>query len=310
VLRGPAGYAAAATFGLVTALAVLPHLGVLLTSVSVAGRWYDTVLPEAYTLEHYSGAMSHPLAMGSIRNSLIYALAAMVLDLVFGLMIAYLVVRTRLRGRGLLDALAMLPLAVPGLVMAFGYVAMTLAWPFSAGMPRWLSAVAGAILPADWVSALDRGPLRHLADIIGAEPNPVPLLIVAYAVRRLPYVVRAAAAGLEQTSRELEEAAMNLGAGRLRTVRTVVLPLIAANLIAGGLLAFSFAMLEVSDSLILAQRDGHFPVTKAIYVLYERLGDGPAIASAMGVWAMVLLAMTLVGASLMMGRRLGAIFRV
>ncbi len=129
-------------------------------------------------------------------------------------------------------------------------------------------------------------------------------------MRRLPFVVRATVAGLEQTSRELEDAAFNLGASRLRTLRTVIVPLIAANLIAGGLLAFSFAMLEVSDSLILAQRAAHFPITKAIYVLYERLGDGQYIASALGVWSMLLLALTLIGASMMLGKKMGAIFRV
>jgi len=149
-----------------------------------------------------------------------------------------------------------------------------------------------------------------LLDVVGANPNPALLLIIAYAVRRLPYVVRATVAGLEQTSGELEEAALNLGASRLRAVRTVIVPLIAANLIAGGLLAFSFAMLEVSDSLILAQRAADFPITKAIYVLFARLGDGPYIASAMGVWGMGLLTVTLVGASLMLGRRMGALFRV
>jgi len=59
--------------------------------------------------------------------------------------------------------------------------------------------------------------------------------------------------------------------------------LIAANLIAGAILAFSFSMLEVSDSLILAQKEQHYPITKAIYALFDRLGDGPYIASAMGV---------------------------
>jgi len=225
--------------------------------------------------------------VGSIRNSLFYATIAVMIDLVLGLLIGYLIVRTRLWGRSLLDALSMLPLAVPGLVMAFGYVAMTLRWPFAEG-----------------------DPLEGWADVIGANPNPVPLLIIAYAIRRLPYVVRATVAGLQQTSGELEEAALNLGAGRVRAVRTIIVPLIAANLIAGGLLAFSFAMLEVSDSLILALREEHFPITKAIYVLFERLGDGLYIASAMGVWGMALLAVTLVGASLMIGKKMGAIFRV
>jgi len=286
-LTGWRGAAAACVFTLVIAIAVLPHLSVILVSLSGNGQWYQSVLPRSFTIEHYTGALSHQLAVGSIRNSLFYATIAVMIDLVLGLLIGYLIVRTRLWGRGLLDALAMLPLAVPGLVMAFGYVAMTLRWPFAEG-----------------------DPLEGWADVIGANPNPVPLLIIAYAIRRLPYVVRATVAGLQQTSGELEEAALNLGAGRVRAVRTIIVPLIAANLIAGGLLAFSFAMLEVSDSLILALREQHFPITKAIYVLFERLGDGLYIASAMGVWGMALLAVTLVGASLMIGKKMGAIFRV
>lgn len=277
---------AVALFGSVIAVACLPHVFVVLTAVSVPGRWYGTVLPTAWTMEHLHAAVSHPVAAGAIRNSLLYASLAVLIDLVLGVTIARLLVRTRVWGRSILDALAMLPLAVPGLVMAFGYVAMTLRWPFAGG------------------------PLEGWADVVGAEPNPIGLLVVAYAVRRLPYVVRAAVAGLQQTSTELEEAALMVGASRLTMLRRVVLPLIAANLIAGGLLAFAFAMLEVSDSLILAQRQEHFPITKAIYLLNERLGDGPALASAMGVWGMALLATTLVAASVFMGKRLGAVFRV
>jgi iron(III) transport system permease protein len=96
----------------------------------------------------------------------------------------------------------------------------------------------------------------------------------------------------------------------LRALRKVTLPLIAANLVAGGLLAFSFAMLEVSDSLLLAQRQQDFPITKAIYELYQLLGEGRFIASALGVWAMVFLGVTILGASMVLGKKLGAIFRV
>jgi iron(III) transport system permease protein len=153
-------------------------------------------------------------------------------------------------------------------------------------------------------------PLSGFASVVGANPNPVPLLIIAYAVRRLPYIVRATVAGLEQTSGQMEEAALNLGASRFTAVRRIIVPLIAANLIAGALLAFSFAMLEVSDSLILAQQEKHYPITKAIFTFANRLADGPHIASAMGVWGMLLLTVTLVGASVLLGRKLGAIFRV
>ncbi len=69
-------------------------------------------------------------------------------------------------------------------------------------------------------------------------------------------------------------------------------------------------MLEVSDSLILAQKQQDFPITKAIYELYQLLGNGRFLASALGVWAMVFLGITILGASLNLGKKLGAIFRV
>ena len=293
-------------------IASLPHISVILTSLSAEGQWYQSILPRSFTFDHFEQALGHPLAVGSIRTSLILATIAMLLDIGFGVVVARLLVRTKIRGRWLLDALVMLPLAVPGLVMAFGYVAMSLRWPFQGSMPGWMQSIFNVLGLGDTslVLWLDNGPLHPLANILGQTPNPIPLLILAYAVRRLPYVVRSAVAGLEQTPVELEEAAANLGAGWWRRLRRVVLPLIAANLLAGGLLAFSFAMLEVSDSLILAQREADFPITKAIYVLYQRLGDGQYIASAMGVWAMLLLATTLIGSSLLMGKKLGAIFRV
>ena len=263
-------------FSLVTALAVLPHLGVIFLSLS--HDWYNTILPESLTFQHFEDALGHPLTVNSISNSLKYASLATGLDLILGIAVAYVVIRTRLPGRQFLDAMAMLPLAVPGLVLAFGYLAMT-----REGKP--------------------------FAFLIPGE-DPVFILVIAYAVRRLPYVVRSAAAGFQQTSISLEEAAQNLGAPPLKALWKITLPLISANLIAGGLLAFSFAMLEVSDSLILAEQQQHFPITKAMYALISSLGTGPNLASALGVWAMVFLAVTIVGASLILGRKLGALFRV
>jgi iron(III) transport system permease protein len=188
------------------------------------------------------------------------------------------VVRTRLPGRHLLDAMAMMPLAVPGLVLAFGYLAMSQEGRF--------------------FSFLD------------PTENPTGLLIIAYAVRRLPYVVRSCVAGFQQTSETLEEAAQNLGAPPLKATIRITLPLITANIMAGGLLAFSFAMLEVSDSLILAQQSAYYPITKAIYQLFNQLGNGHFLACALGVWAMIFLATTIAGASAVLGKKLGALFRV
>ncbi|MBP6602161.1 MAG: iron ABC transporter permease [Verrucomicrobiales bacterium] len=263
-------------FGLVTFVAVLPHLGVILLSLS--NDWYGTILPTSLTGQHYEDALGHPLTIHSIANSLKYASLATGLDIVLGIGIAYVVVRTRLPGRQFLDAMAMLPLAVPGLVLAFGYLAMT----------------------------REGKPFHFLI----LNEDPVIILVIAYAVRRLPYVVRSAAAGFQQTSVSLEEAARNLGCPPLRAMIKVTLPLITANLIAGALLAFSFAMLEVSDSLILAEQQQHYPITKAIYALISSLGTGPNLASALGVWAMAFLAVTILGAGVILGRKLGTLFRV
>ncbi len=295
-LTGIQGIAAAGIFMLIIGVAVLPHLGVILSSFSEGGQWYRTVLPSEWTTDHYSNALTHNLAVGSIRNSLLYASVAMMLCILIGLSIAYLNVRAKIRGGWLLDSLAMLPLAVPGLVMAFGFVAMSMSWPF----PQ-LAAL---------FKSMGADQLSSMMQVTGQSPNPLLFLIIAYAIRRLPYVVRSATAGLQQTSGQLEEAALNLGATPMTAIRRIVVPLIMANLIAGGILAFSFAMLEVSDSLVLAQKEQHYPITKAIFDLYLRLDDGPYIASAMGVWGMALLTVTLVGAGLMMGKKMGAIFRV
>ena len=67
---------------------------------------------------------------------------------------------------------------------------------------------------------------------------------------------------------------------------------------------------DASDSLILAEQQQHFPITKAIYALVTSLGTGPHLASALGVWAMVFLGITIVGAGVILGKKLGALFRV
>jgi len=92
-------------------------------------------------------------------------------------------------------------------------------------------------------------------------------------------------------------------------LRRVTMPLISANLIGGGILVFSFAMLEVSDSLILAIKERFFPITKVIYQLLHRIEDGAYVASALGVWAMVFLALSLMTAGVLLGRRMGQLFR-
>ncbi len=270
-LRGAGLAGTYAAFGLVVGLAILPHLAVLATALQ--GDWFMSVLPESYTLAHFRAALAHPLTVSSIRNSLLYAGGATVLDVLVGLAVAQVLVRYRGRLAAALDTAVMLPLALPGIVVAFGY----------------LGAFAGTVLDP--------------------RKDPTVLLIIAYAIRRLPYMVRSAHAGLSQVDPAMEEAAWNLGATPWRTLRRVTLPLLAASLLAGAILTFSFAVMEVSDSLILALREEHYPITKAIYVLLGRLSDGPELACALGVWAMAFLALALLLAHRALGKRLGDVFR-
>jgi iron(III) transport system permease protein len=290
-VRGARAVLAALPFVLVAGIAMLPHVGVVLYSVTAIATepavgpaaaiekfgWYRTVVPDRYTLEGYRAVFQTPEIYNAILNSIRYATVATLIDIVLGVAIAWVLVRTQVRGRGLLDALAMLPLAVPGLVMAFGFIAL-------------LSQVG-------LIGLLQTGPFWILA--------------IAYAVRRLPYLVRSAAGGLQQTSVTLEEAAANMGASPWRVLWKITLPLIMANLVAGSLLTFSFAMLEVSDSMILAQLQKFYPITKMIYALGTDMSGAANVrnACALGVVAMGFMTCTLIAAAMLMGKKLGAVFR-
>ncbi len=264
-------------FGGVLLLALLPHIGVVL--LATAQTWGPAdVLPAEYTAAHLSEVVHRDETYQAITNSGRYATASVAIDVLLGGLAAWLIVRTRAIGAGLLDALVMLPLAVPGIILAAGYVSMT--------------------APGSWLEP------------IGPSGNPFGILVIAYAIRRLPFVVRGVGAGLQQVPESLEEAARNLGSTHRAAAWRITLPLIAANLIAATVLTFAFAMLEVSDSLVLAQRAGDYPITKQIYELYNSgTLDGENLAAALGVFGMVLLGGTMGLASLLLGKRLGAVFR-
>jgi iron(III) transport system permease protein len=264
-------------FGTVILLSILPHLGVVLLGIS--DYWFNSILPDSYTMRHLVFVFTSPETMSSIVNSLKYAGIATVLDIVVGSVAAWVIIRSRIFGRSALDGLCMLPLAVPGLILAAGYVAIT---------------APGTLLES-----------------FGPTQNPFVILVVAYAIRRIPFVVRGVSAGLQQVSESLEEAARNLGASRLTTGLRITMPLIGANVIAAAVLTFSFHMLEVSDSLILAQTTEYYPITKQIYRLATSTGSTEAVnqAAAMGVYGILLLGATMGVASLLLGKRLGMVFR-
>ncbi len=280
-LRGWRAAAAVALPVAVVAAATAPHVAVVL--LAFASEWYASVLPGGWTLSHLSGALAHPAVVPGVLNSLGYAGGATALTLVLGVFIAWVGVRSRPPGWQLLDGLAMLPLAIPGVVMAFGM------FIFCQALRKWHFDAAYAAL-----------------DPVG---NPTLLLIIAYAVRRLPHVVRTAAAGLAQLPVAYEEAAAGLGAGMLMRLRRITLPLLLGSLVAGGLLAFCYSMLEVSDSLILAQKHDFFPLSKVLFELVTILGPGPALACALALWAMLFLVSLLYLASALLGKGLPALFR-
>jgi len=258
--------------GLILALSLLPHIGLILTSV--AQDWFVSAFPARLTLGFFGKALAAEGVGVSVRNSVLYSLVSTALDIVIGVAVAWFVLRRKIRAGWLVDAVVMLPLALPGLILAFGYVA----------------AFSGTVLD----------PLK----------NPVPLLIIGYAVRRLPYTFRAAYAGLQQVGVEYEEAGRVCGAGPMKTVATITLPLIAANIIAGGILSFMFAVLEVSESLVLAVKKEFFPITRQIYAMLGMIPDGDYVASALGVLCMAFLAAGILAASALMGKQMGKMFRM
>lgn len=257
------------------AVSLLPHLMVVILSLSES--WFFQVLPQEWTLLHFQELLSLRASVISIRNSLLFASGSAVLDLIIGVLIAWLLTRQKIPFSEWLDIIAMLPLALPGLVLAFGYV-------------------AGFDFNITWLNP------RH---------NPSLLLIISYSIRRLPYIVRSAYAGFQQASITLEEASANLGATPFRTLRKITIPLVGAHLVAGTILVFSFAMLEVSDSLILAMSEQYYPIAKMIWQLVGRVDpNAPHIASALGVVGMGILMLSLLFAGRILGRKMGQLFRV
>jgi len=113
-------------------------------------------------------------------------------------------------------------------------------------------------------------------------------------MHRLPLIVRQVCASLQQTSVAMEEASTNLGATKLRTMLQITLPLLTATLVAGTIMTFSFAMLDVSNGMILAQESTYYPITKAIYALLsEILPSAPSLACALGGLGMAFLGLAL-----------------
>ena len=250
---GRAGTMAAACFVIATLLIVLsPHIGIFL--LSIATVWSFAVLPDGYTLAHYATIMRE--AGPLIGNTIMYCGLAGLIDVVLGATLAYVVLRTRLPGRKLIEQVAMSAVAIPGLVLGIGLLRTY----FDVKLPN------GEALATFWL-----------------------MLVIAYAVRRLPYALTAASAALQQLHVSLEEAAENLGAGKLRVLMRIVVPLMTGGLIAGFVTSFATAAVELSATLILVARSADAPLAYGIYVyMQSAAGRGPG--AALGVIAVVVVA--------------------
>lgn len=251
---GPLGaFAAYGWIGLVLLLVLSPHIGVLL--LSFAKVWSFSPLPDAYTLAHYATVFED--SSGMIRNTLVYCGLAAGLDVVLGVTIAYLIFRTKLPARRWLDGIATASLAVPGIVLAIGYLRLF------RGM-----TVPGTdtLLTSTWV-----------------------VIMLAYAVRRLPYALRACVAALQQVHVSLEEAAESLGATKLRTIRRVLVPLMAGGILAGFVTSFITAAVELSATILLTSSESQAPMSYGIY-LYMQSVSGRGPGAALGVLAVVVVA--------------------
>ena len=252
VLRPWESAAAYAVVGLILTLVLAPHLGLLL--LSFATVWSFSPLPDAYTVAHYARVFGESSIY--IKNTLIYASLAAGIDVLIGGAIAYLILRTKLVGRHGLDWAASAALAVPGVVLGIGYLRTF----YNVQLPD------GRPLATFWV-----------------------MIVLALAIRRLPYALRACHAALEQISVSLEEAAENLGATKMRTVKRVVVPLMMGGILAGFISSFATAAVELSATLMLVQSNSDAPLAYGLYVLMQSpAGRGPG--AALGIIAVILVA--------------------
>ena len=204
-----------------TSLVLIPLLALVIRPVEMGlGGFWD--------------AMSTPRVLASLRLSFGMAAAAAVIDSVFGLIIAWVLVRYRFPGKGLLDAVIDLPFALP-------------------------TAVAGIALstlyaPNGWVGKV----LIEYGIRIAYTPYGV---LVAMIFISLPFTVRTTQPVLAELGHDVEEAAATLGATRLQTIARVVLPMLLPAILTGAAMAFARAAGEYGSIIFLA---GNIPAVSEI----------------------------------------------
>jgi len=264
VIQSPMKRAAASAAGFaILTLVLLPHIAIVLWSFTKDGTWTHQILPPTYSVENYSSLLGQGPGGGEIlqpvKNSLWMAGLATFANVAFGIAAAYILVRSRRGVRATSNLLLMLPWALPGTVIAMNLIA----------------------------TFNHRTPLALGFDL----SNSVFLLPIAYFIRNIPLVVRPLAAAWERWGEDMEQAARSLGSGRLRTLRTVLIPLVISSLIGGALLAFVTALGEFVASAILFT-PANKPIAMAIYGEFHSGAYG--LCSAYGVFLIILIVLVMV----------------
>jgi len=217
--RGRGGWGITLLASALVGFLLLPHATVLLVSFVPEGTWTIETLPPVYSPAAYTALFSDPERLRPVLNSLAMATAATLANVVFAMAAGYFLSRSRSPSRWLVSALVTLPWALPGTVLA-----VALASTFSVHQP-----LAGRFV---WVGTFA-------------------ILPIAYFVRNIPLVTRAALSSFRQLDPSLEEAAASLGATRAMALRRVVLPRVMPGIAAGALLAFVTALGEFVASILL-----------------------------------------------------------
>lgn len=247
---------------------IAPHFMLLLMSLVPDGTWGAEIFPPVLNFSNYRKVLSDSAVVIPIRNSLLMGGIVTAAALVFGTTVAYLTTKRRFVGRGLMEALTMLPWALPGTVIAVNLImAFTFGTPFTFG-----------------------------AALLGT----VALLPVAYFIKYVPLVLRSTSTSFALLDDSQLESARTLGAGGLYAFRRVVLPAILPGMLAGALLAFISVFGEFTMSILLYIIPNR-PVSIAIEALmrYDRLG----LASVIGVFQVILMTIVLVINNFVVGER-------
>jgi iron(III) transport system permease protein len=219
---------------------LMPYL--TLIAVSFAKSWGINFW-QNLTLAHYKFILlEYDVTQRAIMNSLVLAVLAATVAVLLGAVIGWIDLRTRLPGRKLLDYAALVPLGLPGIVMAVALIQFWLRMPI---------ALYGTMA----------------------------ILLLAYVARYMPLGVRSANSALQQIDPSLEESARILGASWGATMREVTLPLIRPALFAGWLLVFVPVIQELSASILLFSSES-ITLAVAVYNLYETGYTEPVAALA------------------------------